>query len=33
LESKGGTVPYSGEQILKDMDFNVTDGLEPDGKG
>jgi hypothetical protein len=33
LESKGGTVPYSDEQVLKDMDFNVTDGIEPGGKG
>ena len=33
LESKGGTAPYSDEQVLEDMDFNVTDGIEPDGKG
>ncbi|HIM78283.1 MAG TPA: hypothetical protein EYM58_09975 [Rhodospirillales bacterium] len=33
LESEGGTAPYSDEQVLEDMDFNVTDGIEPDGKG
>ena len=33
LESEGGTAPYSDEQVLEDMDFNVTDGIELDGKG
>ena len=33
LESEGGTAPYSDEQVLEDMDFNVTDGIEPGGKG
>ena len=33
LESKGGTAPYSDERFLEEIEFNVTDDIEPDGKG